>query len=152
MVVIQVFHWYSKILEGIEEGLAIMSECNCSVMWIVLLNQYVAIESAHLMDSEYTDTTEGSGSYRKNFTFCYVCTKLAISERAMINWFFISQAANFLEQVLPQWKPMKVSLCVYGNLPSMDSLYISFGTELLISRRVTISSLTQVPMYSDNAP
>ena len=37
-------------------------------------------------------------------------------------------------------------------LPSIESLYMHFGTELLISRRVTISSLTHVPMNSERAP
>ena len=30
----------------------------------------------------------------------------------IIIWFFISQAESFFEQVLPQWKPMKVSVCL----------------------------------------
>ena len=46
----------------------------------------------------------------------------------------------------------KVSFCVYGNFPSMLSLYISAGTVLLISRSVTASWLTAVPMNSLSAP
>ena len=43
-------------------------------------------------------------------------------ERAMIFWYFMEQNASFLEQVLPQWKPMKVSFCVYVVLPLMSLL------------------------------
>ena len=74
------------------------------------------------------------------------------SERAMIFWYFMLWKESFFVQVLPQWKPMKVSFSVYGNLPSIDSLYISFGTELLMSSSVTTSSEMQVPMNSDRAP
>ena len=34
----------------------------------------------------------------------------------------------------------------------MSSSKRSFGTELLISSKVTASSVTQAPIYSDNAP
>ena len=40
----------------------------------------------------------------------------------MIFWYFMEQNASFLEQVLPQWKPMKVSFCVYGVLSLMSLL------------------------------
>ena len=48
----------AKILEYLEQGLAYMRESYCSVVWIALLNQDVAIEAAHLVDGEDTDTTE----------------------------------------------------------------------------------------------
>ena len=48
----------AKILEYLEQGLAYMRECYGSVVWITLLNQYVTIEAAHLVDGEDTDTTE----------------------------------------------------------------------------------------------
>ena len=48
----------AKILEYLEQGLAYMRECYGSVVWITLLNQDVAIEAAHLVDGEDTDTTE----------------------------------------------------------------------------------------------
>ena len=54
-----------------------MSEHNCSVMRIVALDQYVTIESSHFVDSEDTDTTEGSCRYIENFTFCNVCYQFA---------------------------------------------------------------------------
>ena len=48
----------AKILEYLEQGLAYMRECYGTVVWIALLNQDVAIEAAHLVDGEDTDTTE----------------------------------------------------------------------------------------------
>ena len=48
----------AKILEYLEQGLAYMRECYGTVVWIALLNQDVAIEATHLVDSEDTDTTE----------------------------------------------------------------------------------------------
>ena len=42
--------------------------------------------------------------------------------------------------VLPQWKPMKVSVNLYcGNLGLISSANKSAGTELLISSKVTAS-------------
>ena len=37
----------AKILEYLEQGLAYMRESYCSVVWIALLNQNVAIEATH---------------------------------------------------------------------------------------------------------
>ena len=48
----------AKILEYLEQGLAYMRESYCTMVWIALLNQDVAIEAAHLIDGEDTDTTE----------------------------------------------------------------------------------------------
>ena len=48
----------AKILEYLEQGLAYVRESYGTVVWIALLNQDVAIEAAHLVDSEDTDTTE----------------------------------------------------------------------------------------------
>ena len=48
----------AEILEYLEQGLTYVRECYGSVVWITLLNQYVTIEAAHLVDGEDTDTTE----------------------------------------------------------------------------------------------
>lgn len=48
----------AEILEYLEQGLTCVRECYGSVVWITLLNQYVTIEAAHLVDGEDTDTTE----------------------------------------------------------------------------------------------
>ena len=80
------------------------------------------------------------------------CVTSSGSALAMIIWYFISQNDSLEDAVFPQWNPINVSFCVYGNLPSISSLYMSFGTVLLISRRVTASSLTTVPINSLSAP
>ena len=40
-----------------------------------------------------------------------------------MNWYFIEQKASFLEQVFPQWKPMKVSFRVYVEF-ALDALFV----------------------------
>ena len=74
------------------------------------------------------------------------------SERAIIIWYFISQKESFPAAVLPQWKPIKTSLCSYGNFVQMSCWYKSFGTVLLMSSRVTVSWLTTLPINSLSAP
>ena len=71
---------------------------------------------------------------------------------AMISWYPISQEQSLEEAVFPQWNPIKISFCVYGNFPSMLSLNISAGTVLLMSSSVTASWLTTVPMNSLKHP
>ena len=48
----------TEILQCIEDSLAVVTECNCTVVRIVLLDKNVAVESAHFGDSEYADSTE----------------------------------------------------------------------------------------------
>ena len=139
LVVIQILNRNSDVLKYLEQCLSEMSESNCAVVREVLLDQYMTVEASHLRNSEHTDASEGLCRYRKNLALCDVSAELAVSsglqtvegdiaghdvslERsvctstgrllAMIFWFLISQKASFLEQVFPQWKPMKVSLCV----------------------------------------
>ena len=39
-----------------------------------------------------------------------------------MSWYFTARLAHILQLgVLPQWKPMKVSEAVIGNLPAMSS-------------------------------
>ena len=48
----------AEILQRIEDSLAVVAECNCAVVRIVLLDKNVAVESAHLGDSEHAYSTE----------------------------------------------------------------------------------------------
>ena len=116
-----------------------MTESNGSVMRIILLDQNVTVKSSHLRNCEDTDGTEGFGCYRKNLALCHISAELAVCgalqtiesdvarcdvafegslsylsgrDLAMMNWYFMEQKASFLEQVFPQWKPMKVSFSV----------------------------------------
>ena len=47
-------------------------------MRIVFLYQYVAVESAHLRNSEDTDASEGTCCYRKNLALCDVSAQFCV--------------------------------------------------------------------------
>ena len=55
-----------------------MTESNCSVMREVTLDKNVSVESSHLRNSEYTDTTEGLCRSIENFSLCNICTKVVV--------------------------------------------------------------------------
>lgn len=124
LVVIDVLHRNPNILKYLKQSLSVMSECNRSVMRIILLDQNVTVETSHLMNGKYANASERTGCNRKDFSLCHILSPGAISPSrvpfvtstgrllAMIIWFFISQDASFFEQVLPQWNPINVSLCV----------------------------------------
>ena len=50
-------------------------------MRIVAFNQNMAIETSHLRNSKYTDSTERLGCYRKNLTVSNVSAQLAVCRR-----------------------------------------------------------------------
>ena len=58
LVVVEVFDRNTDVLEHFVKSLAEVTECNSAVMREVLLDKYMTIESAHLGDSEYADSTE----------------------------------------------------------------------------------------------
>ena len=70
-----------NVLEYFVQSLAEVSECYGTVVREVLLDQYVAIETSHLGNSENTDTAEGSGRNGKDFTLCNVSAQLAVCSR-----------------------------------------------------------------------
>ena len=148
-------------------------------MRIIAFDQNMTVKSSHLRNCENSNGSKGACRHRKYFSLCNISAQLAVcrtlqteecnisrdnvsfqsscvtssgSALAMIIWYFISQNDSLEDAVFPQWNPINVSFCVYGNLPSISSLYMSFGTVLLISRRVTASSLTTVPINSLSAP
>ena len=75
MIVSDLIRAYTDELEYLEQSLSVMSECNGTVMRVIALDQYVTIETSHLLDCKYTDTTEGLGRYRKDLALCHICTK-----------------------------------------------------------------------------
>ena len=81
LVEFQIFYGYADVLEYFVQSLADVSESDSTVVGEVLLDQYVKIETSHFGDSENTDTTEGSGSYGKDFTLCNVSTQLVVCGR-----------------------------------------------------------------------
>ena len=117
LIEIQILYRYADVFEYFVQSLAEVSESNSTVVREVLLDQYVTIETSHFGDSENTDTTEGSGSYGKMSPGTISPSRVpwvTSSGRvlAMIIWYFMLQEVSFLELVLPQWNPMKVSLWV----------------------------------------
>lgn len=56
-----------------------MAEGYSTMMRISLLNKHMAIETAHLRDSEDADAAEGTSCYRENFALCDIGTELAVS-------------------------------------------------------------------------
>ena len=75
MIVADLVRAYADELEYLIQCLAMMSECNCSVMREAALDQYVTVETSHILDCEYTDAAEGLRCYRKYFALCYICTQ-----------------------------------------------------------------------------
>ena len=58
LVISNLVYCYADVLEYFEELLAKVAECNGTVVWIVLFDEYVAVEAAHFWNCENTDTTE----------------------------------------------------------------------------------------------
>lgn len=58
LVVIDVLHRNPNILKYLKQSLSVMSECNRSVMRIILLNQNVTVETSHLMNGKYANASE----------------------------------------------------------------------------------------------
>ena len=57
-VVVDLVHGDTHVLENLPEILALMAEHNGAVVWVVLLDEDVTIEAAHVLDTEDTDRTE----------------------------------------------------------------------------------------------
>ena len=55
-----------------------MSECYSTVMRESSLDQHVTVETSHLRNCKYTDSTEGTCCNRKNLAMCDICTKLVV--------------------------------------------------------------------------
>ena len=54
-VVVDLVNGDAHVLENLPEVLALMAEHNGAVVWIVLLDEDVTIEAAHVLDTEGTD-------------------------------------------------------------------------------------------------
>ena len=55
-----------------------MSECYSTVMRESSLDQHVTVETSHLRNCKYTDSTEGTCCNRKNLAVCDICAKLVV--------------------------------------------------------------------------
>jgi len=57
-VVVDLVNGDTHVLENLPEVLTLMAEHNGAVVWVVLLDEDVTIEAAHVLDTEGTDRTE----------------------------------------------------------------------------------------------
>ena len=58
LVVADFVYRYADVLEYFVELLSKVTECNGTVVWEVLFDEYVAVEASHFWNSENTDTSE----------------------------------------------------------------------------------------------
>ena len=54
-VVVNLVHGDAHVLENLPQILALMTEHHGAVVWVVLLDEDVTIEAAHVLDTEDTD-------------------------------------------------------------------------------------------------
>ena len=57
-VVVDLINGDTHVLENLPEILTLMAEHNSAVVWVVLLDEDVTIEAAHVLDTEDTNRTE----------------------------------------------------------------------------------------------
>ena len=57
-VVVDLVNGDTHVLENLPEILTLMAEHHGAVVWVVLLDEDVTIEAAHVLDTEDTDRTE----------------------------------------------------------------------------------------------
>ena len=57
-VVVDLVHGDAHVLETLPQVLALMTEHDGAVVWVVLLDEDVTLEAAHVLDTENTDRTE----------------------------------------------------------------------------------------------
>ncbi len=57
-VVVDLVHGDTHVLQNLPEILTLMTEHHSAVVWVVLLDEDVTIEAAHVLDTEDTDRTE----------------------------------------------------------------------------------------------
>ena len=57
-IVVNLVNGNAHVLQHLPEILTLMAEHNGAVVRVVLLDKYVAIEAAHVLDTEDTDRTE----------------------------------------------------------------------------------------------
>lgn len=56
-----------------------MTECNGAVVRVTLLDQNMAVETAHLMDAEDCNAAEGAGSNRQDLALCNVGAQVTLA-------------------------------------------------------------------------
>ena len=80
-VVVDLVNGDAHVLENLPQILTLMTEHHSAVVWIVLLDEDVTVEAAHVLDTEDTDRTERTGSYRNNLALSDVSAELSVGSR-----------------------------------------------------------------------
>ncbi|EJX04978.1 hypothetical protein EVA_06914 [gut metagenome] len=78
LVISDFLNWNPNVFKYFKQRFAPVSECNCSVMRVSSLDQYMAIESSHFRNCKNTNGTKGTSGHRKDLALCNICTKLVI--------------------------------------------------------------------------
>ena len=77
-VIVNLLHGDTHVLQHLPQVLTCVLEHHGSVVRIVLLDQYVTIEAAHVLDTEGTDAAERAGSNRQNLALSDISTQLGV--------------------------------------------------------------------------
>ena len=57
-VVVDLVHGDAHVLQNLPQVLTLVAEHHGAVVWVVLLDEDVTVEAAHVLDTEDTDRTE----------------------------------------------------------------------------------------------
>ena len=57
-VVVDLIHGDTHVLQNLPQVLALVTEHHSAVVWVMLLDEDVTVEAAHVLDTEDTDRTE----------------------------------------------------------------------------------------------
>ena len=70
---------HTQEFEDLEQRLAVVSERHRAVVGIALLDQDVAVEAAHLWNSEHANAAEGTGFHRQHLALGNVGPELTLA-------------------------------------------------------------------------
>ena len=112
-----------------------MTEHHSAVVWVVLLDEDVTIEAAHVLDTEDTDRTERAGSYRNNLTLSDVSAELGVSSRLQT----INSSQTWLDVTLER---------SVGNLNRQSASHNTLEAHLAVAN-LRRSSITAVEAHED---
>ena len=69
----------AEVLHHFKQGLAAVGEGHGAVVGIALLNEHVAIETAHLGDGKHADAAKGAGGHGQHLTLGDVGAQIALA-------------------------------------------------------------------------
>ena len=75
-VVSDVFH--TEVAEDFKNSFSAVTEGNRAVMWEIVFEQFTAVESAHFVNSKYSDRAECIRCHGKNLPLRYISTENSV--------------------------------------------------------------------------